>query len=202
MTIGDRCSVLIQLFLYFASQLFNLLTDVGVFIDSSKILPHCDEVINSNFTNNLGESVLCSGNATFKSSVLDNSKTDIRILQLTLAGFFLLEGFLFISQLFIYFKYFTAQGSPTFEHDIDDSTFLKHFYKIHGIVLGIESILHDIPVGFIVIEMCALLWQQPNCWECIAILSTETPDEVSLSKTNLWLGIKLASLVPITFYKG
>lgn len=202
MTVGDRCSVVIQLCIYLFTQAFNLLTDVGIFVDSSKILPDCDKIINSNFTNEADESVRCSGGDNFTSTALENSKTDLRILQITIAAFFLLGGFLFLTQLFMYFKYFVASGSPSFEHDIDDSLFLKHFYKIHGIILALEAILHDVPLGFIVIELSALVWEQPNCWECVAIFSSDTPDEVSLSKTNLWLGIKLASLVPITFYKG
>ena len=192
----------LQLGLYFFTQVFNLLTDVGIFVDSSKILPDCDETINSNLTNELGESLRCSDGTNFTSNVLDNAKTNLRILQFTIAAFFLLGGVLFLTQLFMYFKYYFARGSPSFEHDTDDSTFLKHFYKIHGVLLALEAILHDAPLGFIVIELCVLVWEQPNCWECVPIFSGNTPDEVSLSKTNLWLGIKLASLVPITFYKG
>jgi hypothetical protein len=202
MTVTDRCSVVLQLCLYFFAQVFNLLTDVGIFVDSSRILPTCDETINSNSTNELGKSLRCSDGNNFTSSILDNGKTNLQILQFTIAAFFLLGGVLFLTQLVMYFKYFVARGSPSFEHDIDDSTFLKHFYKIHGVLLGIEAILHDAPLGFIVIELCVLVWEQPNCWECIAIFSNDTPDEVSLPKTNLWLGIKLASLVPVTFYKG
>ncbi len=202
MTVGDRCSVVLQLCLYFVTQVFNLLTDVGLFVDSSKILPDCDETIKNNLTNERGESVRCSGGDNFTSTALDNSRTDLRILQFTIAAFFLLGGILFFSQLFMYFKYFVARGSASFEHDIDNSTFLQHFYKIHGATLALEAILHDAPLGFIVIELCVLVWKQPNCWECIAMFSSDAPNEVSLSKTNLWLGIKLASLVPITFYKG
>lgn len=201
MTLGEQCSVVLQMCLYGFAQTFNLLTDVGIFVDTSKILPNCDELISTNLTNKAGESLHCSG-GNYTSSVLDQSKTDLRILQLTLAAFFLLGGILFLTQLFLYFKYLVAAGSPSFEHDIDDSTFLQRFYKIHGVLLALEAVVHDMPVGLIAIELCVLVWRQPNCWECVAMFSSGAIDEISLSKTNLWLGIKLASLAPITFYKG
>ena len=201
MTLGEQCAVMLQMCLYGFAQTFNLLTDVGIFVDTSKILPNCDELISQNLTNEVGESLRCSG-GNYTSSVLDQSKTDIRILQLTLAAFFLLGGVLFLTQIFLYFKYLVAVGSPTFEHDIDDSPFLQRFYKIHGVLLALEAVVHDLPAGLIVIELCVLVWRTPNCWECVAIFSSGATDEASLSKTNLWLGIKLASLAPITFYKG
>lgn len=181
---------------------FNLLTDVGLYVDSSKILSDCDKHINSSMTNNLDESIVCSNGENYTSGALESSKTDLRILHITLAGFFILGGLLFLSQLFIYYMYLRASKSPSFEHNVDESSFLKHFYKIHGLILGVESIIHDLPVGFIAIELCVLVWQQPNCWECVNILSTASPAEVSLEKTNLWLGIKISSLVPVTLYKG
>ena len=203
MTVGDRCSVVVQLILYILTQTFNALTDVGIYVDSSTILPTCDDLQSSNVTNDAGDSIRCSGNGNFTSGELKDAETNLRRVQLTIAAFFLLGGAFFLVQLFMYFKYLTARGSPEFEHDVDDSTFLRNFYKIHGLVLSLEAILHDLPMGFIVVELCVLVWQQPNCWGCVAIFSSGAPDEeVSLSKTNLWLGLKLASLVPVTFYKG
>lgn len=202
MTLGERCSVVLQMSLYGFTQAFNLLTDVGIFVDTSKTLPSCDELISYNLTNGAGRSLRCS-EGNFTSNVLDDNRTDLRILQLTLAAFFLLGGTLFLTQLFMYFKYLVAVGSPTFEHDVDDSPFLQRFYKVHGVLLALEAVVHDIPVGLIVIELCALAWRQPNCWACVAMFSSGEPNtEASLSKTNLWLGIKLASLAPITFFKG
>ncbi|XP_046860162.1 uncharacterized protein LOC124453388 [Xenia sp. Carnegie-2017] len=205
MTLGNKSSVCLQFFLYFATEIFNLLTDVGLYIDSSSILSECDDVIdmkNSSELNGVGDSVKCSDGGNFTSSALKNAKTDLIILQLTLAGFFVCGAVLFISQVVIYCKYFKAARSHSFEYDCENSEFLKSFYKIHGFILGFGTILHDIPVGLIVVELCVLVWQQPNCWECVKIFSSTSFSEVSLSKTNLWLGIKLGSLAPITFYKG
>lgn len=205
MTLGNKSSVCLQFFLYFATEIFNLLTDVGLYIDSSSILSECDDVIdikNSSELNGVGNSVKCSDGGNFTSSALKSAKTDLIILQLTLAGFFICGAVLFISQVVIYCKYFKAARSRSFEYDCENSEFLKSFYKIHGFILGFGTILHDIPVGLIVVELCVLVWQQPNCWECVKIFSSTSFSEVSLSKTNLWLGIKLGSLAPITFYKG
>lgn len=203
MTVGDRASVLVQIFLYLFTQSFNLLTDVGIFVENFKSLDLCDNVLNDNTTKAPNLTIRCSGDGNFTRSSLEAAKTDSMTMLITIAVFLFIGIILFFAQLIMYFKYLAARGSPEFEHNIDKSTFLKHFYKIHGVVLFIEAILHDFPIGFVVVELCALVWKQPNCWECVPrFLPGVSPKEVSLAKSNLWLGIKLASLAPVTLYKG
>lgn len=216
MTVGDRASVIVQIFIYFFGQVFNLLTDVGLLVEVLKSVDLCDDVLNQNITNagsvtvanrtifnGTGQTIHCSTNETyFTKTALEGAKSDVRNMLITIAVFSLIGAVFFIAQLVMYFKYLKARSSSEFEFAIDKSTFLKHFYKIHSVLLCGEGVLHDLPMGFIVVELCTLVWKQPNCWECVSLFSSEIPEEVSLSKTNLWLGIKLASLVPITLYKG
>lgn len=202
MTVGDRAAVLVQISLYFFAQVFNLLTDVGIFVENSKSLSLCDDILNNNATNGPNLTISCSGNGSFSRNTLEGAQTEVQNMLIIISFFFVVGGLFFFTQLFIYFKYLVARNSSEFQFNVDSSKFLKHFYKIHGFLLFGEAILHDLPIGFVVVELCSLVWKQPNCWECVPLLSAETPEEVSLSKTNLWLGVKLASLAPITLYKG
>ena len=199
MTVGDQSAVVVQIFLYSLPQLFNLLTDVGLIVDSWTAPKLCDEVLGDRSTN--ASLVNCSSGANFSVSALEGAKADAIRISFVILVFTGIGGVLFVIQVSMFLRYFIARRDIEFEHNIDRSYFLRNFYTIHGVVLAIEAILHDIPMGFIVVELCTSVWKEPNCWECV-ILGAGTTSEISLSKTNLWLGIKLVSLVPITLYKG
>ena len=83
------------------------------------------------------------------------------------------------------------------------SPYYQKILRTHTIFLYTETLVHDMPVACLAVEMCAQMWGigGVNCWDC-ARTPADMPPPQSLPNCELWLGLLLGSIAVVSAYKG
>lgn len=199
-----------QIVLYALFQGFNIGTDVGIFLETTKTYAKCQELATASIyignTTNLTDNIYCVNklaNAT-QSHLLDQIGT-LKILEGVFFFFICLSGGIYVVHIAVMFPNACKHWKdPNFENMLGEApAYYQKILQIHTMFLLLESVIHDMPMSSLAMEMCAQMWGIGgiNCWECASSLDA-LPVEQSLPGCSKWLGLLLGSIALVSIYKG
>ena len=208
--VSPGCAFLCQIILYAMFQGFNIGTDVGVFLETAKTFTRCDELATgileplTNETNVTRPYCLATENAT--QALLGEKVETLKLLEGVFFFFLCLAGSIYVVHIIVLFPNTCKHwGDDNFENMVvEASPYYQKILQIHTLFLFLETIIHDVPMSCLAIELCAQMWGVDgiNCWEC-AKTPTELPTiPQSLINCELWLGLLLGSIAVVSVYKG
>ncbi|EDO39491.1 predicted protein [Nematostella vectensis] len=200
----------IQIFLYAGFQGFNIGTDVGIFLETTKTYAKCYELATTPIyltnTTNTTDQIYCVNklaNAT-QSHLMDQLQI-LTILEGTFFFFICLSGAVYMVHIAVLFPNACRHWrDDNFENMLAEaSPYYSKVLQIHTYFLLLESVIHDVPMSCLAIEMCAQMWGIGgiNCWECASSLEA-LPAPHAQPGCEMWLGLLLGSIALVSIYKG
>ena len=198
----------IQIFLYAAFQGFNIGTNVGVFLEATETYERChrvatEELVPLNGTNI--SKLYCSSTPNATQSLLNSQAENLKLLEGFFFFFICLSGAIYLLHIIVLFPNACRHWKdPNFENMIEEATpYYQKILRTHTIFLYTETLVHDIPVACLAVEMCAQMWGigGVNCWDCVGAPG-DVPTPQALPNCELWLGLLLGSIALVSAYKG
>lgn len=201
----------IQIFLYAIFQGFNIGTDVGIFLETTKMYSKCNAlattIIYVGNTTNVTDHIYCVNslsNAT-QGHLMDQIQT-LQILQGVFFFFICLSGGIYVVHIAVLFPNACRHWrDENFENMLAEApAYYQKILQIHTLFLLLESVIHDMPMSSLAIEMCAQMWGigGVNCWECASSMELLPTAAQSLPGCEKWLGLLLGSIALVSIYKG
>lgn len=204
--VSNGMGFFIQIIIYGLLQGFNVGTDVGIFFEITKTHSNCKGVREADL--NGTDEIFCTdrgeGNYTVQSD-LQGTLDALKILQGGFFFFLCLGGGIYIIHIFVLIPNACKHWhDDNFENMVMEAgPYYQNILKITTLFMLVESIIHDMPVSAMSMELCSQMWGQEsiNCWECV-ISQSDVPPDQSLPMCGKWLGLKLGSIALIGVYKG
>lgn len=208
--VSPGCGFLCQIILYAFFQGFNIGTDVGVFMETTETYARCDELSTATLVPLTNETNLtrpyCVGTENATQELIGDKAATLQILQSVFFFFVCLSGGIYVVHIAVLFPNMCKHWKDeNFENIVQDSVpYYRKILQIHTLFLLAETLVHDVPMSCLAVELCAQMWGAGgiNCWEC-----TMTPDDLpvnpmGLINCELWLGLLLGSIAIVSIYKG
>ncbi|KAL9979717.1 hypothetical protein ACROYT_G017419 [Oculina patagonica] len=207
-----KTSYIIQFTVYSVLQGYNVASDIGMFFDVFNAVKKCNELessssnINGTQVDPGGTKVIyCREPGNYTLSDLDKHITTLEILQWFFLIFAGIGVGLYIAHLCTLLPNLCKHcHDPEFEHEVaslDTPKYYRSIVHIHTVFMCLETFVHDIPVSCLAVELSVHYFGPANCWEC-AVSASSIPAELSLSRSSLWIGLKVSAVALITIYKG
>lgn len=196
--------------MYAIFQGFNIGTDVGVFLETSQTYKRCDELSTatlvplSNKTNLTRPYCLDNENAT--QAMIGEKAATLQIFEGVFFFFMCLSGGVYVIHIAVLFPNTCKHWrDENFENMVAEAApYYQKILQIHTLFLLLETLIHDVPMSCLAVELCAQMWGAGgiNCWECAM-----KPDDLPLNPMGLincekWLGLLLGSIALVSVYKG
>ncbi|KAK2551857.1 hypothetical protein P5673_027293 [Acropora cervicornis] len=208
--VSPGCGFLCQIILYALFQGFNIGTDVGVFFETSKTYQRCDELSTatlvplSNTTNITRPYCVATKNAT--QAMIGEKASTLQILEGTFFFFMCLSGGVYVIHIVVLFPNTCKHlKDENFENMVTEAgPYYQKILQIHTLFLLLETLIHDVPMSCLAVELCAQMWGAGgiNCWECAIKPSDLPPNPMGLINCEKWLGLMLGSIALVSVYKG
>ena len=205
---STKVMYLTQFFVYAILQAMNLGVDIGMFIDIFFANKRCDDLFNDSGGGNGSKTdktktqIYCNQSGNLTLSNLDENVRSLVIMEwciMLIAG---IGGAIYVTHLCTLLPNLCQYcKNPDFEHEIsDDQKYYQNIISIHSVFMIIESILHDIPITCIAVELCVHYFTPANCWECA--LSPDGVRDLAVNRAALWLGLKISTVAFVSIYRG
>ena len=208
--VSPGCGFLCQIIMYALFQGFNIGTDVGVFFETSKTYQRCDELSTatlvplSNTTNITRPYCVATKNAT--QAMIGEKASTLQILEGTFFFFMCLSGGVYVIHIVVLFPNTCKHlKDENFENMVTEAgPYYQKILQIHTLFLLLETLIHDVPMSCLAVELCAQMWGAGgiNCWECAIKPSDLPPNPMGLINCEKWLGLMLGSIALVSVYKG
>lgn len=208
--VSPGCGFLCQIILYAIFQGFNIGTDVGVFLETSETYKRCDELSTatlvplSNETNLTRPYCLNTKNAT--QAMIGEKAATLQILEGVFFFFMCLSGGIYVVHIAVLFPNTCKHWrDENFENMVGEAApYYQKILQIHTLFLLLETLVHDVPMSCLAVELCAQMWGADgiNCWECAMKPGDLPPNPMGLINCEKWLGLLLGSIALVSVYKG
>lgn len=208
--VSPGCAFLCQIILYAIFQGFNIGTDVGVFLETSETYKRCDDLSTatlvplSNATNLTRPYCVATENAT--QAMLGEKAATLQILEGVFFFFMCLSGGVYIIHIIVLFPNTCKHWrDENFENMVTEAgPYYQKILQIHTLFLLMETLVHDVPMSCLAVELCAQMWGAGgvNCWECAIKPDDLPPNPMGLINCEKWLGLMLGSIALVSVYKG
>ena len=196
-----------QFAVYAVLHFLNLAVDFGMFVDVFVANQKCDDMLSDtggggNSSLALQTPIYCNGSGNFSLGDLDRNVKPMEIFEwcvMLLAG---LGGAIFIAHLCALIPNLCQYcANRDFEQEIeDDQRYYQSIICIHSVFMLVESIVHDIPSVILAVELCVMLFNPSNCWECA--LAPSGVKDLALDRSTMWLALKITTVAFASIYKG
>lgn len=208
--VSPGCGFLCQIILYAIFQGFNIGTDVGVFLETSETYKRCDELSTatlvplSNETNLTRPYCLHTENAT--QAMIGEKAATLQILEGVFFFFMCLSGGIYVVHIAVLFPNTCKHWrDDNFENMVGEAApYYQKILQIHTLFLLLETLVHDVPMSCLAVELCAQMWGADgiNCWECATKPGDLPLNPMGLINCEKWLGLLLGSIALVSVYKG
>lgn len=208
--VSPGCGFLLQIIFYAIFQGFNIGTDFGVFLETSKTYARCDELSTgmlqplSNDTNLTRPYCVATENAT--QALLGEKAATLQLLEGVFFFFICLSGGIYVIHIVVLFPNTCKHwNDENFENMVSEAgPYYQKILQIHTLFLLLETLVHDVPMSCLAVELCAQMWGAGgiNCWDC-ALTPQELPkNPMAQINCEMWLGLLLGSIAIVSIYKG
>lgn len=208
--VSPGCGFLCQIILYAFFQGFNIGTDVGVFMETTETYARCDELSTATLVPLTNETNLtrpyCVGTENATQELIGDKAATLQILQSVFFFFVCLSGGIYVVHIAVLFPNMCKHWKDeNFENIVQDSApYYQKILQIHTLFLLAETLVHDVPMSCLAVELCAQMWGAGgiNCWECAMTPDDLPVNPMGLINCELWLGLLLGSIAIVSIYKG
>lgn len=209
---STKCSYVIQFTVYSILQGYNVISDIGMFLDVFFAVQKCSELADSSINRTeiyKGETkrIYCRQPGNFTLSDLDKHIQSLQIMQWFFLIFAVIGTSLYFAHMCILLPNLCKHcRDPEFEQELDSphtSRYYRNIVHTHTVFMLLETLIHDIPASCLAVELSLHYFvpAQINCWEC-ALSAGLIPAELSLQRGSLWIGLKISAVGLISIYKG
>lgn len=196
--------------MYAFFQGFNIGTDVGVFMETTETYARCDELSTATLVPLSNETNLtrpyCVGTENATQELIGDKAATLQILQSVFFFFVCLSGGIYVVHIAVLFPNMCKHWKDeNFENIVQDSApYYQKILQIHTLFLLAETLVHDVPMSCLAVELCAQMWGAGgiNCWECAMTPDDLPVNPMGLINCELWLGLLLGSIAIVSIYKG
>lgn len=196
--------------MYAFFQGFNIGTDVGVFMETTETYARCDELSTATLVPLTNETNLtrpyCVGTENATQELIGDKAATLQILQSVFFFFVCLSGGIYVVHIAVLFPNMCKHWKDeNFENIVQDSApYYQKILQIHTLFLLAETLVHDVPMSCLAVELCAQMWGAGgiNCWECAMTPDDLPVNPMGLINCELWLGLLLGSIAIVSIYKG
>lgn len=196
--------------MYAFFQGFNIGTDVGVFLETTETYARCDELSTATLVPLTNETNLtrpyCVGTENATQELIGDKAATLQILQSVFFFFVCLSGGIYVVHIAVLFPNMCKHWKDeNFENIVQDSApYYQKILQIHTLFLLAETLVHDVPMSCLAVELCAQMWGAGgiNCWECAMTPDDLPVNPMGLINCELWLGLLLGSIAIVSIYKG
>jgi len=138
--------------------------------------------------------------------LISEKAATLEILEGVFFFFMCLSGGIYVIHIAVLFPNTCKHWKDdNFENMVAEAApYYQKILQIHTLFLWVETVVHDVPISCLAVELCAQMWGADgiNCWECAMTPDKLPSNPMGLINCEMWLGLLLGSIAIVSIYKG